>query len=607
MPLELVHTIGWNPKVRGGLIRHPDQKNYIRPSGSTVVVTSMTNPTQQTFLEGHLGAISALTASSQGKMVASGEEGDSSDVCVWDYESRQLQYRLKEHKFGVQSLAFSNDERFLATLGRDKKLIVWDMQSGNIVAKLSLTSGVEQIRFGGRVKDYSGRPTCVYRIAGVVGKQLQLWQFNPACGQISADKMREGQHRRQYTCMAWSQDYETLYCGSTTGDITEIDVACGKVVTTIEVRCGSVGTVSTQTDGNLKKLYVGGMTGSLIALEWDGKDWVDMQKVDLEEGVTHVTSFGPSFCLVGTDSGHIYQVDSRSLQPSQLADSHVDKVTAVQHIPRSTSFATASFDGTVRVWDSKRFCVTASLKIPSQPLCLDIAPSDKGAIVVTGWKDGYLRAMNVRTGAVDWDIPSAHDGGVRCVRVSSNGAFCVTGGGDGAVRIWDLNSRMMVSHLKEHYKEVHDVAIYDDNLHVLSVSKDKTMLCWDLMQEKRIAAHTQRSGGINSVALNLDQSLMLTAGQERKITFWCLREAEPVDSISTANNVEVYDVAVSSDGTLFASGGTDGRLTLWDMAAKQIVAQAKGFGSCINKISFSPDGKQVVSVGSLGNIDVFNL
>lgn len=609
MSLELKHSIGWNPAVQGGLIQHPDQQNYICPSGATVVVTSIRNPAQQAFLEGHVGTISALTASAQGTLVASGEEGEHSDVCVWDYATKQLKYRLKEHRSGIQSLAFSNDQRFLATLGKDKKLFVWDMESGNIVAKSASTSAVDQIRFGGRVKDYSGRPTCVYRIAGVMGQQLQLWAFDPAAGQISADKMREGQHRRQYTCMAWSADYEMLYCGSTTGDITELDVTCGKVNKTITVNCGAVTTLNTLTDANCMQLFVGGMTGNLIVLEWDGRDWVDMQKADLASSVTHVTSFGPSSCLVGTDNGHIYQVDIRSLQHSEVANSHVGKVTAVQFIPRSTSFATASFDGTIRVWDSSRFCTTASMKFPSKPLCLDIAPSDKGAIVVSGWQDGYIRAMNVRTGAMDWAIPNAHEGGVRCLRISSsaNGAFCVSGGGDGAVRIWDLSSRMMVSHLKEHFKEVNDVAIYDDNLHVLSVSKDKTMLCWDLGEEKRIASHAQRSGGMNTVALNLDQSIMLTAGQEKNITFWSLRQPDPLDSVPTPDNVEVYAIAVAGDGRVFATGGTDGKLVLWDMASKRVIAQDKGFSSCINKVAFSPDDRQIVSVGSLGNIDIFDV
>jgi len=607
MSLELKHSIGWNPSIKGGLIQHPDQRNYIVASGATVVVTNLKNPTQQVFLEGHAGTVLSLTASSQGTLVASGEDGENSDVCVWDYATKQLKYRLMKHRFGIQSLAFSNDERFLSTLGKDKKLYVWDMQNGKIVAQAATSSAVDQICFGGRVKDYSGKPTCMYRVAGVVGQQLQLWTFDPASGQVTPDKMREGPHRRQYTCMAWSADYETLYCGSTSGDITVLEVACGKVQPTINVNCGAIATVNTLMDSTMKKLFIGGTTGNLTVLEWDGRDWVDMQQTDLASSVTHVTKFGPSTCLVGTDNGLIYQVDVRTLQHSELASSHVGKVTAIQFIPRSTAFATASLDGTIKVWDGACFRTTASMKIPSKPLCLDIAPSNKGAIVVSGWEDGYIRAMNVRTGELDWDIPNAHETGVRSLRISSNGKFCASGGGDGAVRIWDLASRMMVSHLKEHYKPVNEVAIYDDNLHVLSVSKDKTMLCWDLGEEKRIASHAQRAGGMNAVALSLDQSIILTAGQEKTITFWSLRQPEPLDVLPTPDHVEVYAIAVSGDGTLFATGGTDGKLALWDMASKRISAVNKGFSSCINKIAFSPDNKQVISVGSLGNIDIFNV
>lgn len=69
-------------------------------------------------------------------MIASGQSGLNSDVLVWDFNDRTLLYRFQEHSRGVACLSFSDDEAFLCTVGdiSDKKMFIWDMNTGNIVA-----------------------------------------------------------------------------------------------------------------------------------------------------------------------------------------------------------------------------------------------------------------------------------------------------------------------------------------------------------------------------------------------------------------------------------------------------------------------------------------
>lgn len=86
-----------------------------------------------------------------------------------------------------------------------------------------------------------------------------------------------------------------------------------------------------------------------------------------------------------------------------------------------------------------------------------------------------------------------------------------------------MKSREMISHLKEHSNKVTKVQLIGDDLHLLSSSRDRALLCWDLQKEKRISAHYQRMGGINYFDIVPDKNLVLTTGQDRKITYWDLR------------------------------------------------------------------------------------
>jgi WD40 repeat protein len=55
-----------------------------------------------------------------------------------------------------------------------------------------------------------------------------------------------------------------------------------------------------------------------------------------------------------------------------------------------------------------------------------------------------------------------------------------TGGNSGDVRVWEIRSRELISHLKEHSSTVTKVEVFDDDIHLLSSARDKSILCWDL-------------------------------------------------------------------------------------------------------------------------------
>ena len=59
----------------------------------------------------------------------------------------------------------------------------------------------------------------------------------------------------------------------------------------------------------------------------------------------------------------------------------------------------------------------------------------------------------------------------------------------------------MVVNLKEHTARITQISMFNDDAHILTASRDKSFLCWDLRREKRIAAHVQRMGGINGCVI----------------------------------------------------------------------------------------------------------
>ena len=115
---------------------HPDNEHIIFPLGSTIIVRHIISRTQ-TFLRGHDNEITSLAVSKSGKYLVSGQktfQGLKADIIIWNFADRSILQKLSMHKVVINSLAFSPNEKYLASVGgvEDKNtLMIWDMEQSN--------------------------------------------------------------------------------------------------------------------------------------------------------------------------------------------------------------------------------------------------------------------------------------------------------------------------------------------------------------------------------------------------------------------------------------------------------------------------------------------
>jgi WD40 repeat protein len=146
----------------------PASIRCISAVGACAVVSDLLDPHAQSFLRGHAGALSAVALSPTARLLATGERGYDSDVCVWELASGRVLHRLQEHDHGISALAFSDDERLLATVGaaQDGLILIWDLATGAQVTRLRAEPAPTLCAaWGGFVKDIKGRDTALYQLA----------------------------------------------------------------------------------------------------------------------------------------------------------------------------------------------------------------------------------------------------------------------------------------------------------------------------------------------------------------------------------------------------------------------------------------------------------
>lgn len=83
------------------------------------------------IFRGHKGRINSVVLSEDGQHVVSGS--DDCKVIVWEIETGEIKYRLDNHRGGVRTVTFSHDLIYFASGGDDKTIKLWEFKTGKLL------------------------------------------------------------------------------------------------------------------------------------------------------------------------------------------------------------------------------------------------------------------------------------------------------------------------------------------------------------------------------------------------------------------------------------------------------------------------------------------
>lgn len=84
--------------------------------------------------KGHRERINSICWSSHGDWIVSG--GDEPYMYLWDFSSKQVLSTLKNTDKGISCLSLSSCNQYLASIGKDKELRIWNLEGGSIISSM---------------------------------------------------------------------------------------------------------------------------------------------------------------------------------------------------------------------------------------------------------------------------------------------------------------------------------------------------------------------------------------------------------------------------------------------------------------------------------------
>ncbi|GMH32361.1 hypothetical protein BSKO_00195 [Bryopsis sp. KO-2023] len=539
-------------------------------------------------------------------MIASGQLGENADVVIWDAERRIPIFRFQEHDHEVSQVAFSSDDRLLATVGnaRDHKIFFLDTSTGKVV----VGTGFRQEN--PTALAWSPVVSEIYTAAAAFDTEVCMWTINPQKGTVVASSVVKGSVRRSITCLVFSADGQWLFAGTKSGDVVTINVKRKSIQVVHNVCSLGVGDMILLKTG---QLMVGGGDGTLQVFDMEDMR-TDASAIQLRNTSISSLSTAPDSndctLIVGTTEGSLLRhLDSNSVVP--LLETQRGPITAAAFSSTDQdTFATSSGAGTIAIWSKKARNLVHSALInmptPGRKLVGRIAERDSGAAtcvqvcdtrVISGWGDGHIRCHSLIDLNRSWLINNAHClGGNSGVSALCLGVKCdviFSGGVGGEIRVWDVASRGIAAHMKQHVGRVTGIVAFEDSAHVMSCGVDGTMKLWDIAHEKCLTTFTAKMGGVNSITLVPDQVQVVSVGKDRCITFWDIRCPQPQQVVQNAHSSEVTSSGMTKDGSI---------IRLWDFRTGSGISELVGHTSTVSSTQFSCAEDSLISTGQDGAI-----
>ncbi len=358
----------------------------------------------------------------------------------------------------------------------------------------------------------------------------------------------------------------------------------------------------------------------------------------------HETEPNPISCLamdrrcrllaVGFEDGTILLRTLGDDPSVQRLPGHRDSVRALRFSRRGRMLASASWDGSIRLWSRT-----------GRPMAA-VAAHKQGVRDITFSSDGsFLVSLGADRRAILWRLAqptpirelASGVGPIKTVVFSNDGRLLAAGGADRAAAVWDfVASRDPLVYLPAdaivralafssdsrdllyatgsvvrtvrvedgtvlrssptHHKTIRSLVSCRNGSFFISAGLDGHLLVWSTKTGTKSLDLNTKSP-ILEAALSPDCHEAATAGLDGRILLWSLDDAGRQPKLLARHDGMASAVSYSPDGRLVASGGKSGLVLITDRKTGRNLARLQAHGRWINRVAFSADEK-LLATGS---------
>ncbi len=595
------NPVRWSRTMPGGMVGamafSPDSRT-LAVSG-WVVACFDTRTSQMRVLRGHRDFGGMLSFSPHGRFVSFGGR-------AYDVDSGALRVLPQFRTGWVSQEAFSPDGSLLASMGADA-VQVWDVADQEIRCTLDDTFGRYELMA------FAPDRSVIATTSG--DHTIRLWDA-VTCAQLDPLVGHEG----RITTLRFDETGGRIYTAAEDRTVRSWQLASGTDRILWETR-SPVRDLALQTDGPLVAMVLDDNTAEIhtpgdvapVVFQLPGQDTdrilfaldgqlVVTQKINetvnvwnAETGASvlavegNIMTVSPDGQLLAVGPGHpehiIRLIELSALLKMSEPRGHTSSTLGVDFSPGGEQVISASYDNTMRIWDT---ATGRQRTVLHQPHAYDgVSMSPDGGILAAGTYDSAVELWDRVHGGLIGDLEGSEQAVTR-VRFHPLGRHIAAANKSPDVLLWDLADRAAPTRLRGHRDRVRSVSFSGDGNLLASTSRDGTIRLWDVTSGQTARILSGHEGQVWSAEFGPEGRRLVSGGADETVRLWDLERG--TNEIVGRHEGRILGVAFHPDGRRVASASADRTARLWDLSGGGSVV-LRGHAGEVNRAVFSRDGR----------------
>lgn len=496
------------------------------------------------FFEGHFGGINRIEMSSDGKFMISGS-GDH-NIIVWDLLTGRQKCKLKGHTWDVKGIAMTKDNSKLVSCTYNANARIWDLHKEIAIASIDIETSADIILFSPDETEF---------VVGCCDSFIRAFSMKT----LALTKKFEG-HSSVVYIVRFTPDQKNILSGSEDKLIILWNYQTMQRVKTFEGHEKSIYALNFLYKANKLKIVSGGNDKTVRIWDMETGDHV---KIDKE--------------FPGYVSDVIATRDNKRL------------------------FISCYIKDALFVYDAISLKEILKFENASFPIEDILLTSDEKYLYGAGQKSIGCWNANTYAHVPEKSITGFSKDISKQILSPNKKMIIFATKEENAVRVWDFEKGLIAKH-NFHIKEITGLAMKSDNTTLITASKDKYIIWFDIVNStiigKKIKGH---SAPILSLSLSEDDSKLITSSEDSTIAVWDVILMQKIDEFknneeNTFKNTVENTLALRffKDGETFLSGGKTKELNLWNMERKNCYETIAILSNSIVELIFSPDQRILV-------------
>jgi WD40 repeat protein/serine/threonine protein kinase len=518
-------------------------------------------------------------------------------VKVLDAATGKEVVTFQGHQESVYGIAFSPDSKHIASAGGDAKVRVWDATSAKEVLAL------DGFRWGHSCVAFS--PDGKQIAAGTYPGDVKVWDVK------SGKEMLNPPQVGNVTHLAYSPDGKLLAAADPYGQVGVMQATTGTKVHSIRAATGSIYGIAFSKDG--KWLATASGFGEDSAKIWDTATGEEVRRLRGHDGGVRSVAFSPDGRRLAAASGVVQVWDVSSDQEAVTVQGNTAwPIWRLAFHPDGKLLASTGWGPAPKLWDTNTWkaAVRYGHGRGAVGLLQLLDPNTwKAAPALQGPKgQAYAGADSADVIHTVFSADGRRLAGALRRRDAKSNEDVVR------VKVWDIKTGHELCALDGQKHWVSSMAFSPDGRRIASVSmkrEDATVKVWEVPSGREVLSRSLPARDLHALAFSPDAQRLASAvwtyyKQEKQgryeVKVWDLSTGKEAFTLR-GHTSDIYRLAFTPDGRRLASASADGTVRIWDTdAGREVVTLRCHTSSHDPRLALSPDGRRLATASGIPNL-----